>query len=69
MRTPNVRRTNAVLLRRPELMGHKKDKYLRKLHQQKVNSQENKVYYQNGSNWSTPSSEAEIRRRRTLEKP
>lgn len=48
-------------------MGHRKEKYLRKQRQQLINKQENKKYYQNGSEWHSGSTEREITDRRKLD--
>ena len=47
-------------------MGHRKEKHDRKVMEQLINKKENKEYYQNGSEWSSPSTETEIKNRRKL---
>jgi hypothetical protein len=47
-------------------MGNKKRKYIEKILRQKINKQENKAYYQNASDWHSPSTDREISDRRKL---
>lgn len=46
-------------------MGNTKNKYLNLQRKQRIATRENKAYYQNDSDWKNPSSEREIRDRRT----
>jgi hypothetical protein len=47
-------------------MGNHLPKHQKKVRQQKVNRQENKVYYQNSTHQKNPRSDAERTRDRTL---